>query len=119
MQSLIDTYFLRVHGQPYLFFHEGEFRRRYDTNNTPKHLLLAVSSLAIRFMNHQYYSGRVHEASAAYAKQAWLLVLTEHLMVLNNITLQVIQTISILAVVDYTGKLAFHLIQSPLSRDLG
>ena len=104
MQALIDTYFARVHDQPYSFFHETDFRQRFESDRLPRHLLLAVSALAIRFLNHPYFSGKVHEASAAYSRQAWLLVLTEHLMVLNNITLSVIQTISILAVVDYTGK---------------
>ncbi|KAK0389172.1 hypothetical protein NLU13_2747 [Sarocladium strictum] len=103
MQSLIDTYFMRVSDEPYSFFHEADFRQRFERNSLPDHLLFAISSIAVRFINHQYFSGRVHEASAAYSKQAWLLVLTDHLMVLNNITLQVIQTISILAAVDYTA----------------
>jgi hypothetical protein len=107
IQSLLDTYFARVHDQPYSFFHEADFRQRFESSNLPSHLLLAISALAVRFINHQYFSGRVHEASAAYSKQAWSLVLTEHMIVLNNITLQVIQTISILAVVDYTGALPF------------
>lgn len=114
MQSLVDTYFARVHEQQYSFFSEADFRQRFDSNNLPTHLLLAISSLAIRFMNHSYFSGRVHEASAAYSKQAWLLVLTEHLMVLNNITLQVIQTISILAAVDFTGECFISLSKSEL-----
>ncbi|KAI9166312.1 fungal-specific transcription factor domain-containing protein [Paramyrothecium foliicola] len=103
IRNLVDTYFARVHDQPYSFHHETDFRQRLQNNAHPQHLLFAVSALAIRFMNHQYYSGRLHEASAAYSKQAWILVLTDHLMVLNNITLPVIQTISILAVVDYTA----------------
>lgn len=109
MQALIDIYFSRVHDQPYSFFHEADFRQRLDGDRLPRHLLLAISALAIRFLNHPYFTGRVHEASAAYSRQAWLLVLTDHLMVLNNVTLSVIQTISILAVVDYTGKILFEL----------
>lgn len=113
MQALIDTYFARVHDQPYSFFHEVDFRQRFESDRLPRHLLLAISALAIRFLNHPSFSGRVHEASAAYSRQAWLLVLTEHLMVLNNVTLSVVQTISILAVVDYTGK-ALHWITTRL-----
>jgi hypothetical protein len=103
IRSLIDIYFSRVHQQPYSFFFEADFRQRLDNNNIPSHLLFATAALAVRFTNHQYFAGRIHEAAAAYSKQVWQLVLNEHLMVLNNITLSVIQTISILAVVDYTA----------------
>ena len=104
LSSLLNTYISRVHDQPYAYFHEASFRQRFENGSLPKCLLFAVSAIAVRFSNHPYFSDRIHEASAEYSKQAWASILMDYLMVPNNINLPVIQTISLLAIIDYTGK---------------
>lgn len=60
-------------------------------------------SSAVRFSTHEYYAGKTHEASERYARESWLSVLTEHLTVENNLNVHVVQTVNLLAVVDYTA----------------
>lgn len=94
-----------MHDQPYSYFHERSFRQQLEHNALPKCLVLAILSLAVRFSDHEYFSENVHKASDAYSRQSWLSVLADHLTVEDNLNLQVVQTINLLAVVDYTGKL--------------
>lgn len=61
-------------------------------------------ALAVRFSDAPYFAGRVHEAAAAYSRQSWLCVIEDHLSVDENLDLSVIQTVALLAIVDYTGK---------------
>jgi hypothetical protein len=67
-------------------------------------LVLAVLSSAVRFSKHDYYAGRTQEASERYARESWLSVLTEHLTAEDNLNVHVVQTVNLLAVVDYTGE---------------
>ncbi len=39
-----------------------------------------------------------------YAKGSWMSVLTEHLTVVDNLTVEVVQTVNLLAIVDYTSR---------------
>jgi hypothetical protein len=101
---VIDTYFEHVHNQPYSYFQEISFRQKLESNSLPRCLILAVLSSAVRFSIHEYYSGKTREASEKYARESWLSVLADHLTVEDSLNVHVVQTVNLLAVVDYTGK---------------
>lgn len=104
MAHLIDTYFLHVHNQPYTYFHEQSFRERLNYGLIPKCLLFGILASALKFSDSDYFSGCRREATEAYAREAWLALLNDHLTVENNPTLQVAQASNILGVVDFTCK---------------
>lgn len=108
VQHLVDAYFVHSHNQPYSYFQEERFQQLLSFGLLPKCLVLAVLASSVRFSNHEYFQGRTHEAMEAYAREAWLAVLNEHLTVENCPNLYVAQTTNILAIVDFTG--AFYLI---------
>lgn len=62
-------------------------------------------SSAVRFSVHEYYAGKTREASEKYARESWLSVLADHLTVEDSLNVHVVQTVNLLAVVDYTGKM--------------
>ncbi|KAL1966035.1 hypothetical protein VTN77DRAFT_4975 [Rasamsonia byssochlamydoides] len=103
LNSLVDTYFLHAHNQPYSYFQEASFRYKLEKGLLPKCLVLAVLALALRWSDHEYYQGRVHEAAAAYAREAWLSVLQDHLTVEDIPNLHLAQTTNLLAIVDFTA----------------
>lgn len=102
---MIDTYFLRVHNQPYSYFQEISFRQKLESNSLPRCLVLAVLSSAVRFSTHAFYAGQTRQASEKYARESWLSVLADHLTMEDNLNVHVVQTVNLLAVVDYTGKI--------------
>ncbi|UKZ72886.1 hypothetical protein TrVFT333_000523 [Trichoderma virens FT-333] len=102
MAHLIDTYFLHVHNQPYTYFHEQSFRERLNYGVVPKCLLFAILASALKFSDSDYFAGCRREATEAYAREAWLALLNDHLTVENNPSLQVAQASNILGVVDFT-----------------
>lgn len=104
MAHLIDTYFLHVHNQPYTYFHEQSFRERLNYGLVPKCLLFGILASALKFSDSDYFAGCRREATEAYAREAWLALLNDHLTVENNPTLQVAQASNILGVVDFTCK---------------
>ncbi|PKY09427.1 hypothetical protein P168DRAFT_278909 [Aspergillus campestris IBT 28561] len=103
MRSVIDTYFIHVHNQPYSYFQESSFREKMKNHELPRCLVLAVLASAVRFSSHNFYAGKIHEAVDTYARESWLLVLTDHLTVENNLDIAVVQTVNMLAVIDYTA----------------
>lgn len=103
LHSVVNTYFSRCHNKPYSFFKEISFRERLANNSLPRCLVLAILSSAVRFSDHDYYAGKP-QASSEYARESWLSVLTEHMAVEENLNLHVVQTVNLLAVVDYTGQ---------------
>ncbi|KAK1253445.1 hypothetical protein MKX07_001522 [Trichoderma sp. CBMAI-0711] len=102
MAHLIDTYFLHVHNQPYSYFHEQSFRERLNYGLVPKCLLFAILASALKFSDSEYFRGSRREATEAYAREAWLALLNDHLTVENNPSLPVAQASNILGVVDFT-----------------
>lgn len=113
MRSVIDTYFIHVHNQPYSYFQESSFREKLKNHELPRCLVLAVLASAVRFSAHDFYAGKTHEAVDTYARESWLSVLTDHLTVENNLDIAVVQTVNMLAVIDYTGMSARAFIPLP------
>ncbi|KAL4738926.1 hypothetical protein BDV11DRAFT_215602 [Aspergillus similis] len=103
LDSVIDTYFIHVHNQPYSNFQETVFRQKLQNGTLPRCLILAVLASAVRFSTHDFYAGRPVETSEAYGREAWLSVLTDHLTVEDNMGVHIVQTVNMLAVIDYTA----------------
>lgn len=103
-QSLVDTYFLYVHNQPYSYFEESSFRERLQQGLLPKCLVLAVLGSAVRFSDDEFFRGAVQDATYGYAREAWLSVLNDHMTTENCPNLQVAQASNILAIIDFTSE---------------
>ncbi|KAI1872771.1 uncharacterized protein JN550_003645 [Neoarthrinium moseri] len=103
MQSLIDTYFLHAHNQPYSYFQEESFREGLAFGQLPKCLVYAVLATALRFSNDAYFNGAKDQATEAYAREAWLSVLNDHMTAENCPNLHVAQTTNLLAIIDFTA----------------
>ena len=84
-KALTNTYFTRVQDQPYSYFQEESFRRKLASESSPKFLVFAAISSALRFADLDFYRGAVQEAQAAYAKEACLSVLNDHMTAENKL----------------------------------
>ncbi|KAF0330624.1 3-hydroxymethyl-3-methylglutaryl-coenzyme a lyase [Colletotrichum asianum] len=104
MQSLIDTYFTHCNNQPYGYFHEETFRQKLAENSLPKCVVLAVLASSMRFSDHEFYAGVRAKATEAYAREAWLSVLTDHMTAEDSPDLHVAQATNILAIIDFTYR---------------
>lgn len=102
MEALIDAYFVRVHNQPYAYFQEENFRRKLEAGLLPKCLIFAVIASSLRFSDLDFYRGSTEEAMTAYAREAWLSVLNDHMTAENSPSIHVAQTSNILAIIDFT-----------------
>lgn len=104
MQSLVDSFFLHVHNQPYSYFHEQTFRDRLAYGLLPKCVVFAVLASALRFSDVENFRGSIHEATEAYAREAWLSILSDHMTAENSLNLYVAQATNMLAIIDFTGQ---------------
>ncbi|KAG7044792.1 3-hydroxymethyl-3-methylglutaryl-CoA lyase [Colletotrichum scovillei] len=102
-QSLVDTFFQWCHNQPYSYFHEGSFRQKLADGQLSKCVLLAVLASSLRFSEHEYYRDNRSNAIEAYAREAWLSVLGDHMTVEDSCNLEVAQATNILAIIDFTA----------------
>lgn len=103
--ATIDAYFMFCHTQPYCFFHEANFRMRFAQGSIPKHLMSAVLATAIRFTPHPYFGTRVHEIAVGYANHSWKCVVADSFATSQRPDISLVQTISLLGLFDFTGKL--------------
>lgn len=103
-QSLVNTFFQWCHNQPYSYFHEGSFRQKLADGQLSKCVLLAVLASSLRFSEHEYYRENRSNAIEAYAREAWLSVLADHMTVEDSCNLEVAQATNILAIIDFTGE---------------
>ncbi|CAG9982346.1 unnamed protein product [Clonostachys byssicola] len=103
MEAMIDTYFFHVHNQPYSYFQEDSFRQRLECDTIPKCLILAILASSLKFSSHEYFHGYVREATDAYAREAWLLVLDDYMSSETPSNLYAAQTMNMLAIIDFTS----------------
>lgn len=96
--SLVDTFFLHVHNQPYGYFRESTFRRRLELGLIPKCLIYAMLASAVRFSTHEYFGGNHRDASETYARESWLGILVEHMTLEGGLNVHVVQAVTMLAV---------------------
>ena len=110
LDSLVDTYFTHCHNQPYALFHEATFRRRLNDASLPQHLLYAFAATACRFSALPLYEGRQADATAAYANASWKQIIEHSFSSKISPEFSMVQTINMLAVIDYTCKFTSPLM---------
>ncbi|KFX92665.1 hypothetical protein O988_07173 [Pseudogymnoascus sp. VKM F-3808] len=103
MSSVIDIYFNRVQNQPYSFFHEKNFRQRLKDDILPDHLKFAVLAAALRFSGDAYYNGEYLEATAAYARKSWTLLVEHWFAAEIDPDIYICQSVTLLAIIDFTA----------------
>lgn len=47
-EMILDTYFTRLHGKPFFILDESSTRQRYQLDQLPAHLSLAISAMTLR-----------------------------------------------------------------------
>ncbi|KAJ5786988.1 hypothetical protein N7457_001978 [Penicillium paradoxum] len=76
---------------------------QFSTPSSTRTSNASTINRTLRFSDHEFYAGQTHEASQKYARESWLSVLADHLTVEDNLNVHVVQTVNLLAIVDYTA----------------
>lgn len=97
-----DLYFRYCHNQPYSLFHESSLRTRIQFNELPMHLLFALVASAVRYSSDPFFSDK-DAAVSAYAHQSWKAIVMPWNGIQSDAELTIVQTILLLAIIDYTG----------------
>lgn len=108
METIIgaaDIYFRYCHNQPYSLFHEESFRNRLASNEVPQHLLFAFLASSVRYSEDPFYEDKVG-AISTYSVQAWKAMVLPWNGIETDVGISIVQTILLLAIIDYTGKSA-------------
>jgi hypothetical protein len=103
IRAAADLYFRYCHNQPYSLFHEGSLRDRIEFNELPSHLLFALVASTVRYSTDPFF-GDKNAAVAAYAHQSWKAIVMPWDGIQSDAELSIVQTILLLAIIDYTGK---------------
>lgn len=103
IRSAADLYFRYCHNQPYSLFHEESFRNRIEMNEVPAHLLFALLASTVRYSGDPFFHDK-HGAVSSYAQQSWKAITMPWNGLQSDAELSIVQTILLLAIIDYTGK---------------
>jgi hypothetical protein len=104
LADLVDTFFSRVHSQPYSFFHERSFRERLADGLLPEYLQFAVVASSIRFSSNPYFQGNHSEAITRYASESWKQIVSLWFGPESDPDLNICRAITLLSVIDFTGN---------------
>jgi hypothetical protein len=100
LRQLIDAYFLHHHNQPYSFFHEEHLRQDISSGVVSDHLITAVCAIAIRFTTDHDPQTR---AALAFSRSSWASVSQLDMDADGEFDLEVVQSLTLLAIFEYTG----------------
>lgn len=103
IRSAAELYFRYCHNQPYSLFHETSLRNRIEFNELPTHLLFALVASTVRYSTDPFF-GDKNAAVSAYAHQSWKAIVMPWNGIQSDAELTIVQTILLLAIIDYTGK---------------
>ncbi|RKL09115.1 hypothetical protein BFJ70_g16731 [Fusarium oxysporum] len=103
----VNDYFRHCHNQPYSFFHEASFRQSLEHGLLPDHLVLAVLASAVRFSSDPFFCDP-HESAVQYANRSWKAIVVSCLAHNQAAQVQTVQTITLLAIFDFTAGKARH-----------
>ena len=98
-----DVYFRYCHNQPYSLFHEASLRSKIVSAEVPQHLLFAFLASAVRYSDDPYYEDKMG-AISTYAMQSWKAMVLPWNGIQSDAGISVVQTILLLAIIDYTGE---------------
>lgn len=105
--AAVDAYFTVCHSKPCTFFHEDKFRQGLDNHDHPQFLLLAIVASTAHLSLDSWFEENQIEAANIIAQTAWTQLLTEVLPHDNANSIAVVQTIGILAMLDFRGQYCF------------
>ncbi|KAK4505483.1 hypothetical protein PRZ48_003446 [Zasmidium cellare] len=115
-RHLIDVYFEHNHNQPYSYFHETTFRRRFDDGCVPEYLMLAFIATACRFSDHDFVRDRRMEAMTEDANASWRQIYDESFSSDANLDFPMVQATSMLAAIEFTsGKTRLGWVKASLT----
>jgi hypothetical protein len=97
----------------YSFFHEGNFRQRLADNLLPDHLTFAVMATTLRFSTNPFFEGQTTSAAEIFANRSWKSIVTDCLAGDTAADFRTVQTITLLAIYDFTGKIQRSVFSKP------
>lgn len=103
VRSVLQTYFLRCHNQPYAYFRPEYFYWKLDNGEIPEYLLMAMTALAARFSTDPFFEGRHAEIVEGYARTAWNEIFEKSFTEDYVLDIHAVQATHLLAVVDFTS----------------
>ena len=106
-----DVYFRYCHNQPYSLFHEESFRSKLAAGEVPHHLLFAFLASSVRYSEDSYYEDKMG-AISTYAMQSWKAMVLPWNGIESDAGISTVQTILLLAIIDYTGESPLKLLRS-------
>lgn len=89
--------------RPYSLFHEAEFRNKIELNEVPTHLLFALLASTVRYSSDPFFEDKA-VAVATYSRESWKAIVMPWNGIRNDGELSIVQTILLLAIIDYTGE---------------
>lgn len=105
IRAAADLYFRYCHNQPYSLFHEATFRQKIETGEVPTHLQFALLASTVRYSNDAFFEDKI-AAVSGYAQQSWKAIAMPWNGIQTDAELSIVQTILLLAIIDYTGMYA-------------
>ena len=103
IRAAADLYFRFCHNQPYSLFHESSLRNKIELDEVPSHLLFALLASTVRYSDDEFFDDKTGAVSA-YASQSWKSIVMPWNGIQSETELSIVQTILLLAIIDYTGK---------------
>lgn len=104
IRAAADLYFRYCHNQPYSLFHEAGLRHKIDCGEVPTHLLFALLASTVRYSSDAFFMDK-NSACQSYANLSWRAITMPWNGIQSDAELSTVQTILLLAIIDYTGRL--------------
>jgi hypothetical protein len=104
--AAVDLYFRYCHNQPYSLFHEGSLRSKLELDEPPNYLAFALVASTVRYSGDDFFHDK-KAATVAYAQHSWKSIDMPWDGLQSDDELAVVQTILLLAIIDYTGTHLF------------
>ncbi|PYH87703.1 fungal-specific transcription factor [Aspergillus ellipticus CBS 707.79] len=108
--TMLDTYFARLHGKPYWILDEPATRQRHQHGQLPSHLSMAIYALTLR-----YTTPNPPQGSLEYARQA------RRLVDIDNPSIEGTQSLLLLSQTFFAhgcGKTAYMVLANAISMSM-
>ncbi|KAI1615969.1 fungal-specific transcription factor domain-containing protein [Exophiala viscosa] len=102
IRSVLQTYFIHCHNQPYAFFRPEYFYWKFNRGEVPDYLLMAMLALAARFSSEPFFESKNVEAIETYSRTAWNEIFEKSFSEDFNLDIHAVQATNLLAIVDFT-----------------
>ena len=109
IRSAAELYFRYCHNQPYSLFHELSFRNKIEIGEVPSHLQFALLASTVRYSTDPFFEDKI-AAVSSYAQQSWKAIAMPWNGIQSDTELSIVQTILLLAIIDYTGRFIIFVL---------